>query len=458
MKKWINIEDWSTTRKITFSFLLVILVGSVLLSLPWMHRSGAQTQYLDHLFTAVSMVCVTGLSVLNVKEVYSFAGQLVSIGLMQIGGLGLITLISISFYHLKKSLSLKDQYTLQEALNYPSSREIRHFLSMVYRFTFIIEGIGMLLLMFEFVPRFGWVDGIWTSIFTAVSAFCNAGFDNLGDSSLQAYVTNPLVSLTVPALIICGGLGFSVWKDLRDSMRRFLHDRPRRLKRIWSHLSYHSRLVLMMTFGLLIGGMCITWLIELHNPATIGKLSLPQQGITSFFQSATMRTAGFATIDYTKTMPATNFIYMILMFIGGAPGGTAGGVKVTTIAIAILLCIAEIKGSEQVGFGYRSFPRALVKQAVTLLLVFAVVFLTGFALLLLTQPHLSFEELIFEAISAMATVGVSMNLTAKLNVAGEIIIMMLMFIGRVGPLTFFLSMMQRERREIKYAETNILIG
>lgn len=458
MQKWLRIEEWSTTRKITFSFLIVILIGSLLLSLPWMHRPGVQVGYLEHLFTAVSMVCVTGLSLVSVKEVYSMAGQVVSVGLMQIGGLGLITLISISFYHLKKRLSLKDQYTLQEALNYPSSREIRRFLSTVYRFTFAIEGIGAALLLFEFVPRFGWAKGSWTAVFTAVSAFCNAGFDNLGSNSLQDYVTNPLVSLTVAGLIISGGLGFSVWKELGERCMAFVKEQPRSLKRSWRKLSHHSRLVLMMTGGLLLGGMLLSWLTEAGNPQTIGRLPLGQQALASFFQSATMRTAGFATIDYTMTMPGTNFIYLILMFVGGAPGGTAGGVKVTTVALMILLCIAEMKGSEQVGFGYRSFPRALIRQAVTLLSVFSMVLLAGFGLLLLTNPQLGFQELLFEAVSAMATVGVSMNLTSRLNLAGDIIIMIMMFIGRVGPLTFFLSMMQRERREIKYAETNVLIG
>ncbi|MCW6662350.1 TrkH family potassium uptake protein [Aerococcaceae bacterium NML190073] len=458
MQKWFNYANWSASRKLSTSFLIVILIGSLLLSLPIAHQPGVRTTYLDHLFTSVSMVCVTGLSVITVSDTYNLFGQLIGICLMQIGGLGLITLISISFFSLKRRISLSNHYTLQEALNQNSTSNLRAFLFAAYRITILTELVAACVLMTDFIPRYGWFDGIFNAFFIAVSAFCNAGFDNLGASSLQQFALNPTINFTIATLIILGGIGFPVWINLCDTAKKFATAKPRHLHLASRQLTSHTRLVLMVSALLLVSGTLLTWLSEMNNPQTIGSFNFWQQGMASFFQTVTMRTAGFSTLNYELTTPFTNLMYMLHMFIGGAPGGTAGGIKVTTAAIMFLVFRSELSGYTHTVFHFRSIPAKLVKQALTIILFFFTLMITGYALLLFTQPHLESFALLFETVSAIATVGVSMNLTPELTTVGRIIVMCLMFIGRVGPFTVFLSLLQKEHKSIQYADTEILIG
>lgn len=451
-------SKWTATQKLTVSFLVVILTGSFLLWLPISNQPGTHQTYLDHLFTAVSMVCVTGLTVLSIKDTYTVFGQIVGIVLMQIGGLGLITLISVSLFYLKRRISLKDQTTLQMALNRNTNDNYKDFLFNAYRFTFAVEAIGALVLMTDFIPRYGWAKGAFNAVFVAVSAFCNAGFDNLGSNSLQDFVLNPTVNFTVALLIIAGGIGFTVWAELSERLNQYFHSRPRLLRLSFRRLSSHSRLALIATATLLFGGALITWLSELRHGSTIGNYNIFQQWMISFFQSAAFRTAGFSTLNYEATHPFTNLVYMILMLIGGAPGGTAGGIKVTTAAIMFLLFRSELKGHTEVTFHKRVIPASAVKQAMTIILFFFTVLMIGYSLLLLEHPNLNPYHLLFEAISAMATVGSSAGITSQLTTWGRIIIMGMMFLGRVGPFTVFLSLLQRDRKEIHYADTDVLIG
>ena len=458
MAKLFSIKNWTATQKLTFSFLIVIILGSFLLSLPISVRTGVHLPYLDHLFTAVSMVCVTGLTVISVQETYTWFGQIISMILIQVGGLGLVTLISMSLYFLKRKLSLKDQSTLLMALNRNSNDDYLHFLQTAYRYTFWVELISACILMTDFIPRYGVMKGIFNAIFISISAFCNAGFDNLGNSSLQGFVLNPTVNFTVAFLIIFGGIGFSVVFELKDRFSKFIYSRPRVWRLTFKKLSSHTRLVLISTALLLLIGTIIPWLSELHHNTTIGQYSLTEQLMISFFQSTAFRTAGFATIDYSQTHPFTNLVYMVLMVIGGAPGGTAGGIKVTTAAIMFLLFRSELKGHDKITFRKRVIPSQLVKQAMTIILFFFTMVIFGYSLLLLTHPQLNAFDLLFETISALATVGSTMGVTPLLTTPGKLIIIALMFIGRVGPFTVFLSIIQRGRKEIYYAETDILIG
>lgn len=458
MQKWFNFSSWSPARKLSTSFLFVIWVGSLLLAMPIAHQPGVLTTYLDHLFTTVSMVCVTGLSVITVGDTYNLLGQSIAIALMQIGGLGLITLISISFFSLKRKLSLRSHYTLQEALNQNSTSNLRSFLFAAYRITLLTELVAACVLMTDFVPRFGWFNGLFNAVFISVSAFCNAGFDNLGASSLQSFVLNPTINLTIATLIFLGGIGFPVWLNVCDTVHHYITTKPRHWQLARRRLTIHTQIVLIVSACLLVSGTVITWLAERHNPQTIGNLPLLGQGLASFFQTVTMRTAGFSTLNYEYTTPFTNLVYMLHMFIGGAPGGTAGGVKVTTAAIMFLVFRSELSGYSHTVFRSRIIPPKLVKQALTIILFFFTLMMTGYALLLFTQPHLDPFALLFETVSAIATVGVSMNLTAKLTVVGRIIVMCLMFIGRVGPFTVFLSLLQKEHTSVQYAEAEILIG
>ena len=439
----------SGTQRLTFSFLIVILIGSILLSLPITHYQNAPaTGYLDHLFTVVSMVCVTGLSVFPVADVYNGLGQVIAVILMQIGGLGLVTLLAVSTYILRKRMNLSEQHILQSALSYDNSGHLKRYLFNVYKITFIIESLIAALFLIDFIPRFGLGHGIFNAIFLAVSAFCN----------LKPFVLNPLLNLLFMALIISGGIGFAVWVDIKRAIKHFFADRPYRFKTFTRQLSNQTRLVLTTTAVLLLLGTVLTWLIEANNPKTIGQYNLLQQFMVSLFQAVTMRTAGFATISYLDTHPATNILYMIQMIIGGAPGGTAGGVKVTTVAITFLLFKSELAGQTEVTFRHRIIPNRVIKQTLTVLIFFFSVLIVGYVLLLQLEPHHDPLALLFEAVSAIATVGVSMDLTPQLSTGGRLIIMAMMFIGRVGPLTVLLSLLQKKEKDIQYAQTNITVG
>jgi trk system potassium uptake protein TrkH len=453
------LKSISVTQRLVFSFFIVILIGSIILSLPITHYVNApDSSYLDHLFTVVSMVCVTGLSVIPVAEVYNGLGQLVSMLLMQIGGLGLVTLIAISTFALRRRMDLSEQSLLQSALNRDNSSDLKHYLFHVYKITFAIEFLAALVIMVDFIPRFGLGHGIFNSFFLAISAFCNAGFDNLGSSSLQSFILNPLINVTIAFLIISGGLGFSVWMDLLKGFKNYLSDKPHRLSSVVRHLSNQSRIILYTTGIVLLLGTGISWFMEFGNARTIANYNIFQQLMISFFQTVTMRTAGFATINYLDTHTSTNLVYMIQMIIGGAPGGTAGGVKVTTVAMTFLLFKAELSGQSEVTFRHRIIDNRTIKQTLTVLIFFFSVLVAGYILLLQFEPALNPIALLFESISAMATVGVSMDLTPQLSTMGRIIIMILMFIGRVGPITVLLSLLQKKEKTIRYAKTNITVG
>lgn len=453
-----DLKKLTIPQRLTISFLTVILVGSLLLSLPIMHQPGAVTTYLDHLFTTVSMVCVTGLMVITVGDVYNTMGQVICIILMQIGGLGLITLLSASTFYLKRKLSLKDQYTLQASFSHEDNRELKPLLISIYRFTAVVEGGAALLLSFSFVPKFGLFKGIFNAIFIAVSAFCNAGFDNLGTTSLQAYVDDPYINLIVCGLIISGGIGFIVWFEVGNMVHSYLCARPRVWRNSVRHLSVHAHLVFKSTFIVLLSGTILSWITEWGNPNTIANFPLGKQALISFFNAVTMRTAGFATIDYTMTRPITNLLYIVQMAMGGAPGGTAGGIKITTAAILFLIFKAEFKGEYGIHYRRRAFTMRLIRQVIVVVVFFFSVYVIGFGLLLLTQPHISPYALLFETTSALATVGVTMNATGSLNEIGQIIIIFLMFLGRVGPTTVLLSLATKTKKEIQYAATDVYIG
>lgn len=452
-------KSLSVTQRLSFSFLIVILIGTFLLSLPITHYAHApETHLLDHLFNVVSMVCVTGLSVVPVADVYNGLGQVIIMCLMQIGGLGLVTLIAISMFALRKRIDISEQTLLQSALSRSDSGNLRHYLFHVYKFTFIIEIIAALVLMFDFIPRFGWGHGIFNSIFLAISAFCNAGFDNLGSESLKGFVLNPLVNLVIIGLIISGGLGFAVWIDLAHTVKRYFSQKPRHFSSAIRPLSNQTRLVLYTSGFILLSGTILTWLTEIGNTKTIGDLNPLQQLMVSLFQTVTMRTAGFASISYLDTRPATNILYMLQMLVGGAPGGTAGGIKVTTAAVTYLLFKSELAGQSEVTFRNRIISSKTIQQTLTVLIFYFTILFTGYILLLQVEPGLDPMSLIFESISAIATVGVSMDLTPQLSTAGRIIIIVMMFVGRVGPITVLLSLLQRKRKDIHYAPTDISVG
>ena len=451
----------SIPKRIAASFAIVILVGSLLLNLPISQLETSQATYFDHLFTTVSMVCVTGLFTQPVASTYNSFGQIICMFLMQIGGLGLMSMIAFFFFDSGKKLSLTDRLALQDSLNRDDTKDFKDYLRTIFKYTFIIEGIAAILFMIRFIPMLGVGKGIFTSIFFAISAFCNAGFDNLGSNSLIDYATDPLLAIVISALIILGGIGFAVWFDVKNSISCYRSSLKNKYhKMFYKRLHYHTKIVILLTVGILITGTLLTLITEWHNPDTIGNLNFGQKLLVSFFQTVTMRTAGFASIDYTKANPSTLLLYCIQMFIGGSPGGTAGGVKTTTVLVVLLFIRSEIYEKKSINFRHHTISYEMARKSLMIFIIFTVLTLSSVFLLSITDPQVPLLYALFETISAMCTVGVTANLTPTLSMLGQIIIMTLMFIGRIGPLTVLLSFSNRKKQGslIKYAKAPLLIG
>lgn len=450
------------TRQIALSFLAVILIGAVILSLP-VCNNGTPTTYLNNLFIATSATCVTGLVPVVTSEQFNFLGQLVVIILIQIGGLGFLTFLNLLLMMIKKKISLTNKIVLQEALNQPSLNAIPKFVKNVIKYTFIVEGIGAVLLSFVFIPDFGFFKGIYFAVFHAVSAFCNAGFDVLGSNSLTGYQTNIIINLVIPGLIIMGGLGFIVWFDIAKTIKKEYH-KPSKFS--WSHLiksfSLHTKIVLVMTLILLFAGMILFYLCEFYNPDTLGKLTFFDQLQVSFFQSATLRTAGFASVDIASLYPYTKFMMCILMFIGGSPAGTAGGIKTVTFAISILMVYNIYHGRKEVTVFARRIPKSLIIRSFAVITIGISLVFTSIFILSISE-NAAFIDVMFEAVSAFATVGLSASLTPSLTVIGKIIIILLMYAGRIGPITLIISFARKSyinagKKEVKYTDGNVLLG
>ncbi|HFI0564018.1 TPA: TrkH family potassium uptake protein [Streptococcus suis] len=441
----------SPGQRIIISFLLVILIGSLLLSLPISQASTSTAHYWDHLFTTVSMVCVTGLFTKAVAETYSVFGQIICMLLIQVGGLSLIGFIGLFALRGGRRINFMSMATLQEALSRTDTKHFRSFIKSAFAFTLAVEALGALLLSFHFIPEFGFARGLFTSIFLAVSAFCNAGFDNFGATSIVQYADHPLINLTLASLIIMGGLGFSVWFDLQTQIGQKGHLR---------RLGFHSKVVLGLTASILAIGTLLTLISEWNNPSTIGNLSFGNKLLVSFFQTVTMRTAGFASIDYTKAQPITLLIFIFQMMLGGAPGGTAGGIKITAFITLFLYARSEILGLPHTNFMGRTIDNLTIRKAFATFSVFLLMFLFGLFALALTDHKQPLLFLIFEVMSALATVGVTANLTPNLTMAGQAIIMALMFFGRIGPLSILASLSVRKlskTESLQYAKSSMLV-
>lgn len=439
------------TQRIVLSFVGVIGIGSILLSLPIAQLPTSQATYWDNLFTTVSMVCVTGLFTKSVADSYTAFGQIICMILIQIGGLSLLSFIGLIALQARRKLSFINLATLQESFSRDDTKDFHGFIMSVFRFTFAIEGLGAALLAFYFVPRLGLGKGIFTSVFLAISAFCNAGFDNLGTNSLLDFVNNPYINLIIAALIIMGGLGFSVWFDLQTKWRS---------KNSVRTLSFHTKTVLGLTATILFLGTLATLLTEYDNPSTIGTFSFGHKLLASFFQTVTMRTAGFATIDYTKANPISLLLYSFQMMLGGAPGGTAGGIKITAFLVLILYAKSEIMGLPHTNFKSRTIDTITIRKALAIFIVFLSTFLLGLFAIVMTDPQKPLLFLIFEVMSALATVGVTANLTPSLTQAGQLVIMALMFFGRIGPMSILVSLSYKKppkSENLHYAKSSMIV-
>jgi trk system potassium uptake protein TrkH len=444
----------STTQTVLLSFLLVILVGSVLLSLPISTKNGEGIRYIDSLFTAVTATCVTGLVTVPVAETFSFFGQAVILLLIEIGGLGFITVITAFMVILKKKLGISNRILLQDAFNLNSLSGIVRFVKKVAAGTLLVQLAGALLYMPVFVSDFG-ARGIWISLFNAVSAFCNAGIDVIGTDSLMGYAVNPVINAVTAALIILGGIGFVVWWDVLDAFRNI----KKRGFRCFKGLSLHSKLAIFITLILIVSGTALIFIFEYSNPKTIGEMGLFDKLQVSFFQSVTTRTAGFATIPQENLTDSSSLLSMILMLIGGSPVSTAGGMKTVTIGVLVLEAVSVIKNKEDVTAFNRNIPQKAVKKAVTVALVFF--FSAAVSTILLSLfTDAGVLDVIYEVVSAVATVGLTRGLTPHLEDIGKLIIILTMYIGRIGPLSLVFAFHIKNKNEntVKNPSEDISVG
>ncbi len=426
----------STTQTIVLSFLFAILVGALILMLPISSAEGKVTPFIDAVFTATTSVCVTGLVVVDTYAYWSTFGQIVILMLIQLGGLGVVTFTMTVLMITGRRITLKDRLLLEDAFNMDTMQGIIRFLRTVLKYTILVEGIGALLYMVSFVPEFG-AKGIWYAVFTSISAFCNAGIDIIGPDSLMPYVNHIWINLVTMFLIIAGGIGFIVWRDVGQVLCRF-RNREIPFKWIFQKLSLHSKLALVSTAVFVLGGAVLFFVLEYTNPETIGNLRLHEKVLASLFQSVTTRTAGFASIPQQGLRNSSVLVSMVLMFIGGSPVGTAGGVKTVTIAVLMLTALSTAKGSRYVTAFRRTIPLITIRKALAVTMISFIMLGIGTILFSVVQPG-NFSDLAFEITSAIGTAGLSRGFTSSLNLAGKITICCYMYLGRVGPISMAIA-------------------
>lgn len=446
-KRKIKLTNLSPTRIIVSSFAIIIFAGGFLLSLPIASNDGRSIAFVDALFTATSATCVTGLVVVDTLTQWSLFGQLVILFLIQIGGLGIVTLATFFSVLLGRKISMKGKILAQESISDYSFKEVIGMIKNIVLITGVIELIGALLLATSFVPQFG-KKGIYMAIFHSISSFCNAGFDLMGNfQSLTAYNGDPIVLYTTALLIIIGGLGFIVWKDLFDY---------RRMHRLY----LHTKIVLLMTFFLITFGALFFFLLENSNPQTMGPLSFMQKINASIFHSITCRTAGYNSIPINGMYEVSNVGSILLMFIGAAPGSTGGGIKVTTFGIIVMAITSNIRGESETIILNRRVSQEIVNKALSIASLSIVTIFT-MTIIIIGVEKIDFIRVLYEVTSAFGTVGLSTGITTELHSISKILLVFTMFLGRVGPLTFAIAIAMKANKKKKisvYPEGKIMVG
>jgi trk system potassium uptake protein TrkH len=439
-----------STHAVLRSFLGLILIGTVLLKLPVSTASGRFTSWVDALFTATSATCVTGLIVQDTGSHFSLFGQIVILALIQLGGLGIMTFSALFLVSLGR-LSMRAQVEMRDILDTEYLNDVGKLVAYVAVSTFLIELVGAASLFAAWRGEMGGTAAeAWAALFHAVSAFCNAGFSLFSDS-LMAYRADVVVVGTVGVLVVAGGLGFVVGIGLLRTIQDVLRGHRRR------RLSLHSKAVLRTTGILLAAGMILVLVLEWSN--TLAGAPIGEKLLGALFASITPRTAGFNTIDYARIAPATLFFTMLLMFIGGSPGGTAGGIKTSTLAVLVAAIRSMLRGSEEVVLFGRTLPRIIIRKSLAVTLMFASLLSVFVFLLLLMERGKPFHALLFEAVSAFGTVGLSTGVTPELTTPGKLLVTIFMYAGRVGPLTLAMSMSLRAKEiGLRYPEERVMVG
>ena len=441
-------KSFSPYMTILLSFMVVTILGGILLSLPISMRDGKSVKLIDGFFIATSAICVTGLSSIDIGSVYNIFGQMVILVLIQLGGLGVITFTSVIIIMISKKIGYYTKKIVQEDINIDTTFKIEEYVKKVILSVIVIEFIGTVILFFEFIKKFGFLKAVYYSFFHSVSAFCNAGFSLFSDN-LYGFKNSFIINMTIPLLIFLGGIGFSTILNCYNVLRK-------KEKRLTST----TKLSIKISIFLVIIGMIAMLILEYSNKSTIGNLSFGQKLEASFFQSVTTRTAGFNTISILGLKRSTSLLFVILMFIGASPGSTGGGIKTTTIGLIILGTLATLKNKDTIEYDKRSVSWRIYSKAITVLFISLIYTIICVFLLILFERNKNLLDLVFEVFSAFGTVGLSRNLTPSLADISKFILIVTMFVGRVGPLTIALALSKSNLKKGRYTypQENILIG
>lgn len=442
------------TGIIMLGFLIGAFLGAFCLLLPISLRQGQKIDSIDALFVAMSSICVTGLSTVNIGQTFSAFGQVVLLLLIQFGGLGIVTFTTIVLCLFRRRITLAEKIVIQSAYNLDTLSGLVRLTMRILKVTLCLEGLGAIGYSLVFIPEYG-LKGIWYSIFHAVSAFCNAGIDLLGGNSFCGYTQNGILNFTTIFLIIVSGLGFPVYWEIVRAIRPSFQKKGNSYVR---KMNLQAKIVLLATISLILAGTLLTLLFEYDNPDTLGGMSWPQKGMAALFQSVTLRTAGFVTIPQEYFRPSSCLVYLILMFIGGSPAGTAGGVKTVTVVLLFASMFANIRGKKDVSVMRRKIADETIRRCVAIV-IFSLSVLLILTTALLAVQESDFIDTFYEMTSAIATVGVSRGLTGELNPIGKLIVTLTMYLGRIGPITLALVFNSRQPTgNVSYAESKVIIG
>lgn len=440
------LKKLSPSRKLILGFLIAILIGTLLLMMPFSLQEGQDISFLTSLFTIVSAICVTGLSVVDVSKTFSQTGTTIIIFFIQLGGLGVMTFSSIIFLVMGKKMTFHERELLKEERNADNSGEIADFIKKLLFVVFVIESIGACILTTQFIKEMPLGKAIYFGIFHSISAFCNAGF-SLFSNNLENYSSNVVINLTIAYLITLGGIGFAVITSVVTVVRRGI-----------DRFNLTSKVAIIMSIILTAGGMLLFFFLEYSNPQTLGKLNFFQKLLASYFQSVTLRTAGFNTIPLGDLRNGTIFVSCILMFIGASPGSTGGGIKTTTFGVIMFYVLGVIKKKTNIEVFNRRLDWEILNRALAILVI-GLTYVSFVILCMLVVEDFPMEQIVFEVISAFGTVGLTLGITPDLTAFSKLLIIITMFVGRLGPLTFALAI--GESRKIgasKYPKENILVG
>lgn len=455
---------FDTMKLISAGFFGAIILGAILLYMPFSNQE--PIRFLDALFTSTTAICVTGLVTIVPATQFTIIGKIILLLLIQIGGLGIIAIVTSFFLLLRKKISLSNRMILSDSYSGSGPGGVVKFVKGALLGTFFVEGIGMVIYAFAFIPKFGVIKGLWFSLFHSISAFCNAGIDIIGGTSLNEFVTSPIVSINTMILIIVGGIGFTVWFDLIFNGKRIVRTVKEGKERLrWWHftrLQLHTKLAITTTLILLILGTVLIFAIEYNNPETMGHLSLPDKVLASSFQSVTTRTAGYTTVSQEGLHNATKLLGVILMLIGGSPGGTAGGIKTTTFAMVIITAISFIRGGNETECFKRKISKENFRTGFTVVVLALFVYLTGtLAIVVIESDAIPVIDIMYETASAVGTVGLTAGLTPQLDDLSQVILIIMMYLGRIGPLTFALvfgGMVHTKENVRELPERRIIVG